>query len=754
MADIRETSIWCGLAAAATIGVTVVGATAAAPVSVPIAAGAFAGGLLSNIAASKIDGWWGRFKTERLKLISAGKTLDSNHDEARALRLAQLEALRNILIEYSKDLTSAGPEHAGESGIVEKALRWVETEIGATPRLTISLNPDVETELRQAVDTALIGLIGQQREAARPNPAIDPRAVAEAVVFKELADAVGPLPGGLQTKLKTKGNGWFDRFATQIAEKIKHDPKMRDIWMAMRMALLGQSVAEVQTDLKILLEASDRILAAVNEQGAENRSLHQRTEDEANRRHRETMDAIIHNTGLPIRIIEDLFKSVEMEFPESNIEAKVYEALARIKTLTEQKIDTGNLGEDVRLIFEAANRTLEETKDVDAASAVLDPLIDNAEHAMLAAAQASAQQAQMYETVYRFDEAIAAYEKAARYNPENHFYWGQIGNIRVHRGNLAGALEAVNRTLEVATAHASQREVSVSLDVIGNIRMAQGDISGALQAYQDARKIRETLVREDPHNLGWQHDLGVSLDRLGDFHIAQKNLTHAWEAYQASHNIAKALTKIDPKNSKWQHDLFVSLIKIGDMHAAQGNFRDALQAYQAGSDIIEEPAKVGPRNAAWQRGASVIYSKLGDTLAAQSNLKDALQAYQTSFNSAEALAKADPKNTEWQLGLSICYERIGDIHTALGDLCSALSAYQAAFNISETLALADPSNMSWLRDLIISHVKIAEAGGDAASHYRQALAIAERLEAEGKLVPADASFPSALRKRLKVAEGE
>jgi hypothetical protein len=47
-----------------------------------------------------------------------------------------------------------------------------------------------------------------------------------------------------------------------------------------------------------------------------------------------------------------------------------------------------------------------------------------------------------------------------------------------------------------------------------------------------------------------------------------------------------------------------------------------------------------------------------------------------------------------------------------------------------------------------------KVNGDAGSHYRQALEIAERLDAEGKLAPADAFIPGMLRERLRAAEAE
>ena len=198
----------------------------------------------------------------------------------------------------------------------------------------------------------------------------------------------------------------------------------------------------------------------------------------------------------------------------------------------------------------------------------------------------------------------------------------------------------------------------------------------------------------------------------------------------------------------------IGLDRIGDIRTAQGNLSGALEAYQASLDIRDALAKADPNNTEWQRDLSVSHDRIGNIRTAQGNLSGALQAYQASLDIRDALAKADPHNSLWQRDLSVSHDRIGDIRTAQGNLSGALQAYQASLDIADALAKADPHNTQWQRDLIVSHWRMAEAGGDAVSHYRQALDVAERLQAEGKLAPVDNWMVGELRDRLKAAEGE
>lgn len=212
----------------------------------------FAGTLVASIAATRLTDWWTRYKSSRLDLLTAGKAADKNHDEARALRLAQLEALRLIIEPYEKRLHEAGLELAADRDIVRQASAWVRQHIGATPSLDISLNPDVEDDLRRAVNTALTGLSGLRETPGAP---ADMRAAAEAAVLAEIEADVGVLPERLTTLLKDPTEGWFPIFARQLGQKFKNDADFNSIWTAMRLALLGSDVAAIRDDLRRLDEA-------------------------------------------------------------------------------------------------------------------------------------------------------------------------------------------------------------------------------------------------------------------------------------------------------------------------------------------------------------------------------------------------------------------------------------------------------------------------------------------------------------------
>ena len=59
-----------------------------------------------------------------------------------------------------------------------------------------------------------------------------------------------------------------------------------------------------------------------------------------------------------------------------------------------------------------------------------------------------------------------------------------------------------------------QRDLSVSHNKIGDVRVAQGDLAAALEAFQKGLDIATRLAVLDPSNAQWQGDLIFVRDRI------------------------------------------------------------------------------------------------------------------------------------------------------------------------------------------------------------------------------------------------
>src|SRR5918993_153552 len=83
-----------------------------------------------------------------------------------------------------------------------------------------------------------------------------------------------------------------------------------------------------------------------------------------------------------------------------------------------------------------------------------------------------------------------------------------------------------------------QRDLAVSWSRLGEVRLARGDLAGALEAHEKYHPIAERLAAADPGNAERQRDLAVSWSRLGEVRLARGDLAGALEAHEKYHTIA------------------------------------------------------------------------------------------------------------------------------------------------------------------------------------------------------------------------
>jgi tetratricopeptide (TPR) repeat protein len=174
-------------------------------------------------------------------------------------------------------------------------------------------------------------------------------------------------------------------------------------------------------------------------------------------------------------------------------------------------------------------------------------------------------------------KAIEAYQTATELDPDHTWSWIYLGRLYRRAGNLADAEQALQKAREAAERSEDERDVMVSDMSLGDVRVARGDLAGAVAAYEAGLASAKERVAQGPSDTGWQRDLSFSFIKIGDVQSARDNLDAALKAYRDGLAIAQKLAAKDPSNSGWQRDLSVSFTKIGDVQSARGNLDAALK---------------------------------------------------------------------------------------------------------------------------------------------------------------------------------
>jgi tetratricopeptide (TPR) repeat protein len=171
--------------------------------------------------------------------------------------------------------------------------------------------------------------------------------------------------------------------------------------------------------------------------------------------------------------------------------------------------------------------------------------------------------------------ALASFERALEYEPDDpwtHFF---IGDLHMRLGDLGSAEMAFSSGFTIAEARAArdpantgwQRDLSVSHNKVGDVLVAQGDGAGALAAYRRSLTIAEALAARDPANTEWQRDLSYSLTKLASWFERSGNPEAALELAERSLHIDEHLAALDPTNATWQSDVRVSRAQVERLRA-------------------------------------------------------------------------------------------------------------------------------------------------------------------------------------------
>ena len=223
-----------------------------------------------------------------------------------------------------------------------------------------------------------------------------------------------------------------------------------------------------------------------------------------------------------IRVSDDIGAASRAAMAEMRAQ---YEAqIAGMSTqTTREREELERLREAVRSLEQAARQTPDDATAQDALTAlaegdskpaadVLRERIDRQKHAGRAAqadAAAASRQLGALMSLTNSAAALAAYREAAELDPDDAWTLIELARLEQRAGSLARAAEALTQALS-ASATTDERTLGVAWTDLGEIRVAQGDLAAALEAFQKGLDIRTRLTAGDPHNSQWQRDLSVS----------------------------------------------------------------------------------------------------------------------------------------------------------------------------------------------------------------------------------------------------
>lgn len=361
-----------------------------------------------------------------------------------------------------------------------------------------------------------------------------------------------------------------------------------------------------------------------------------------------------------------------------------------------------------------------------------------------------------------------------------------------------------------------KRIEQIRLNKIGDVHIEQGNTEKALEVFLEGQAIIEALIATDPRNAEWKSDLTISYERVADTYVALSRHDEALVVYQDNLQISRDLVALDPTNVERQWALYVALWRMADntekkvenysealalleqlqadgklapnRHAwiqttrerleearngtsgtdddseaddvrtgenlrAEGDFAGAKEHFQASVNQIELEIAANPENLDLKHTKQLRLVKLGDVQVELKEKKAALETFQESLSIMEMLTAAEPDNLRWNGDLTLNYEKVGDALVDLGRSAEALEVYEKNLDVSRKLATENPDDAERQWSLYVALWRIADSTEKKVEYFSEALALLERLKADGMLASYREEWIASTRDRLEEARG-
>jgi tetratricopeptide (TPR) repeat protein len=133
------------------------------------------------------------------------------------------------------------------------------------------------------------------------------------------------------------------------------------------------------------------------------------------------------------------------------------------------------------------------------------------------------------------------FEEVTRLDPGVHWDWVELGRLYQSAGRLSDALAATKHAADNAK---TERDQAVALGELGDVQVKRGDLAGALVSFRKALAITETLAVLDPNNTDWQSDLSVSYFKVGGVQMKQGDLAGALASFRKYLGIMETLAAV------------------------------------------------------------------------------------------------------------------------------------------------------------------------------------------------------------------
>ena len=299
----------------------------------------------------------------------------------------------------------------------------------------------------------------------------------------------------------------------------------------------------------------------------------------------------------------------------------------------------------------------------------------------------------------------------------------EVGRLDVLDGVHEAALDYFAAVSEEELSDDELARQSQTLYQIGEVRIERGDLDGAVTPFEESLALARSLSERHPDDGQRLFELGQSWFWLGYVRWRQGQQQAAWPCFSAYREIAERLVAMDPENTEWRRELSYAHSNLGSMLVDLGRYEEAHEQFEATLAIDRAMVEADPSDPGLRVDLSSTYDAIAEVSRILGRLDDAQQYYSRAVEVAAGLVAEEPANPERRELLGTSLEQAGTLLRDLGKYSEAEEHFNRTQKIFAELVMLDEENSVWRYKLAWSHLLlglIAHRKGEPERARREA----------------------------------
>lgn len=244
------------------------------------------------------------------------------------------------------------------------------------------------------------------------------------------------------------------------------------------------------------------------------------------------------------------------------------------------------------------------------------------------------------------------------------------------------------------------------------------DPDQAIELYNDALRMFEEQVRDDPSNLDAQFDLGECLTSRAEVLRATKQADAAIESLRSGIKLLEEVAKARPQSDEAQVALARALHWLGAHLRSLSKFDEAQAAYERAIAIERPLAEKKPVDKDRLQSLASSIVNLGNVARQRERRDEALEYYRQAREVYERLLQTQPGNGEYQLAIALGQLNLAGVYLDLGKSRDAIAELTDACAKLQWLADANASNPKILQHLASAQFNLGISHQTLGDHRR------------------------------------